>query len=268
MVVRETRECILSVSKKNHKTYEWIVDRIRAAISSKELIPGDRLPPEMDLAKQLGVSRPTVREALKVLEAQNILRSSTGPTGGTFVKKINGLGIAEYLKDSISMLLDLDELTLEEIWSAREAIESPSAGLAAVRRTDQDLFVIENTIELDEQKEGDVLVSDISFHRAVAEASKNRMLSLFMSSTYMTLKKLAEHYILPTNMIQEIKQASQDQHRLIYEAIAAQDEFLSSTRMQEHLSLSREVYTQAMPKKLVEATLDGHQMKNSYPEAT
>src|ERR671912_2993823 len=99
----------LNGTRKARKSYEQIIAYIRGEISSKKLRPGDRLPPEADLARSLGVSRPTVREALKVLESQNVLRSSTGPTGGTFVGAINGAGGAEYLKDSISLLLDVDE---------------------------------------------------------------------------------------------------------------------------------------------------------------
>lgn len=240
-------------SKKAHKskTYEQIVGHIRGAISTGELTPGDRLPPETELAKHLGVSRPTVREALKVLEALNILRSSTGPKGGTFVKSINDLEVADYLKDSITLLLDVDELSLQELWATRETIDIPAAGMAAVRRSEQDLFVIEETIEADELKGGDSIVSDISFHRAIAEASKNRMLSLFMSSIYMTLRSLSEHYILPKDMLPEVKGASQEAHRLIYEAIVAQDERLAKERMQEHLRLSYGVYEQAIPRKLV-----------------
>lgn len=233
------------------KTYEQIVEHIRGAISARELNPGDRLPPETELAKHLGVSRPTVREALKVLEALNILRSSTGPKGGTFVKSLSGLEVADYLKDSISLLLDIDELSLQELWAARETIDIPAAGMAAVRRTEQDLFVIEKTIEADELKDGDSIVSEISFHRAIAEASKNRMLSLFMSSIYMTLRSLSEHYILPEDMLLEVKEASQEAHRLIFEAIAAQDELLARERMQEHLRLSYGVYDKAIPRKLV-----------------
>jgi len=67
--------------RKAHKTYQQIIIHIRGAISSGKLRPGDRLPPETELARRLGVSRPTVREALKVLEALNVLESSTGPTG-------------------------------------------------------------------------------------------------------------------------------------------------------------------------------------------
>ncbi len=238
----------LDRKRKAGKTYERIIQHIRGEISSKKLRPGDRLQPEADLARSLGVSRPTVREALKVLESQNILRSSTGPTGGTFVGAINGAGVAEYLKDSISLLLDVDELTLKELWEAREVTDVPAAELAAVRRTEQDRFVIERTVEMDELKEGVAIVSDISFHRAIAEASKNRMLSLFADSIHMTLRTLAERYVIPEDVLPEVKRISQQQHRLICEAISEQDGVLAASRMRNHLQLSFAVYEQAMPR--------------------
>ena len=238
----------LDRSRKAGKTYERIIEHIRGEISSKKLRPGDRLPPEANLARSLGVSRPTVREALKVLESQNVLRSSTGPTGGTFVNAIDGAGVAEYLKDSISLLLDVDELALEELWEVREVTDVPAAELAALRRTEQDLFVIEKTVEMDELKKGVSIVSDITFHRAIAEASKNRMLSLFAGSIHMTLRTMAERYIIPEGVLPEVKRISQQQHRLIYEAISDQDGVLAATRMREHLQLIYGVYEQAMPR--------------------
>jgi GntR family transcriptional repressor for pyruvate dehydrogenase complex len=225
------------------KTYQQIVASIREAISSGKLHPGDRLPPETNLARQLGVSRPTVREALKVLEALNVLESSTGPTGGTFVKPLDGAGVSEYLIDSISLLVDVHELTLEELWMARGAIEVPLAGMAAVQRTEQDLTAMRSIIESDENKDFDAYFPDITFHRAIAKASKNRLLSVFMLSIHMTIKTLAERYILP-----EAKQVSQSQHRLIYEAILDQDEILAKSRMKEHLQMAYEVYREAVPK--------------------
>jgi len=236
-------------TRKAGKAYERIIEHLRGEISSRRLRPGDRLPPEMDLARSLGVSRPTVREALKVLESQNVLSSSTGPTGGTFVEAIDGAGVAEYLKDSISLLLDVDELTLAELWQAREITDIPAAELAAARRTDQDVFVIEKTVDMDEHKEGVAIVSDISFHRAVAEASKNRMLSLFASSIHMTLRTLAERYIIPEDVLPEVKRISQQQHRLVFEAIANRDGATAAARMREHLQLSYGVYEQAMPRR-------------------
>ena len=238
----------LDGTRKAGKTYERIIRHIRGEISSRKLRPGDRLPPEADLARSLGVSRPTVREALKVLESQNVLRSSTGPTGGTFVEAIDGAGVAEYLKDSISLLLDVDELALEEMWEVREVTDVPAAELAAIRRTEQDMFVIERTVEMDELKKGVSIVSDISFHRAVAEASKNRMLSLVTGSIHMTLRTLAERYVIPEGVLPEVKRISQQQHRLICEAISDQDGVLAAARMREHLQLSYGVYEQAIPR--------------------
>ena len=235
-------------ARKRGKTYERIVRHIRGEISSRKLRPGDRLQPEADLARILGVSRPTVREALKVLESQNVLRSSTGPTGGTFVGALDGTGVVEHLTDSISMLLDVDELTLEELWEVREVTDVPAAELAALRRTEQDRFVIEKTLEMDELKEGVAIVSDISFHMAIAEASKNRMLSLFAGSIHMTLRTLAERYVIPEDDLPEVKRISQQQHRLICEAISEQDGALAASRMREHLQLSFAVYEQAIPK--------------------
>lgn len=231
-------------TRKSHKTYQQIIMHIRGAISSGELRPGDRLPPETELARSLGVSRPTVREALKVLEALNLLESSTGPTGGTFVRTLSGVGVADSLKDSITLLLDVDELTLEELWAAREAIETRAVGIAAVRRTERDLATMWGTIESDEYREFDDYFPDITFHRAIADASGNRLLSLFMLSIHLTLRTLAERYVLPSTS----KQLSQDQHRLVYEAILDRDENLARARMEKHLRMAYEVYRQAVPK--------------------
>jgi GntR family transcriptional repressor for pyruvate dehydrogenase complex len=73
---------MLGAKPRIDKTYKRIIAHIREAISSGELRAGDRPPPETELASKLGVSRPTVREALKALETQNVLSSSTDPTGG------------------------------------------------------------------------------------------------------------------------------------------------------------------------------------------
>src|SRR4028119_1801720 len=185
-------------TRRGRKTYQRIIMHIRGARPPGQLGPGDKLPPETELARSLGVSRPTVREALKVLEALNLLESSTGPTGGTFVRTLSGVGMADSLKDSITLLMDVDELTLEELWAAREAIETRAVGIAAARRTERDLATMWETIESDEHKEFDDYFPDITFHRAIADASGNRLLSLFMLSIHLTLRTLAERYVLPS----------------------------------------------------------------------
>ena len=233
-------------TRKVYRTYEQIVLHIREAIAAGELRPGDRLPTESELAHQFGVSRPTVREALKVLEALNVLKSSTGPRGGTFVTELDCLGVAEYLKDSLALILHVNGLTLEELCSAREAIEIPMVGQSALQRTEEDLAALRRIIEEDNYKDSDSIISDISFHRAISGASKNRMLSLFMDSLHLTMRMLAERYIMP-----EAKQASQRQHQGIYEAILHQDKDLAEVRMREHLKFAYNVYEQAIPKRNV-----------------
>jgi GntR family transcriptional regulator, transcriptional repressor for pyruvate dehydrogenase complex len=123
--------------------------------------------------------------------------------------------------------------------------------MAAARRTERDLAEMEKIIESDELKDSDTVISDISFHQAVARASGNEMLSLFMSSIHMTVRTLAERYILP-----EAKQVSQRQHRQIYQAILEQDEPLAKSRMQEHLQFASEVYRKAIP-RTAEGVPDG-----------
>lgn len=230
-------------ARRPRKTYEQIITHIREAISSGKLNQGDRLPSEVDLARSLGVSRPTVREALKVLEALNVLESSTGPTGGTFVKLLDGAGVADYLMDSLSLLIDVDELTLEELWTARKAIEVPMTGMAALQRTEQDLAAMRSIIESDEHRDFHAYFPDITFHTTIAKASRNRLLSLFMLSIHTTLKALAERYTLS-----EAKEISQSQHRLIYEAILDRDEAVAKLRMREHLQMAYAVYRKAIPK--------------------
>lgn len=231
----------LGERRRGDKTYERIIAYIRSAISAGKLRPGDRLPPETDLARNLGVSRPTVREALKVLEAQHLLESSTGPTGGTFVRALNSAGGADSLTDFMTLLLDVDQLTIEELWTAREVIETRSAALAALNRTEESLAVMLGTIESDEHRPLDDYFPDITFHRAIANASGNRLLMLFMISIHLTLKTVADRYVLEAD-----KRVSQDQHRLIYEAILGRDPIEAVRRMENHLRVSYEVYRSAV----------------------
>ncbi|MBA2443032.1 MAG: FadR family transcriptional regulator [Rubrobacter sp.] len=232
-------------TQKIYKTYEQIALRIREAIASGELKVGERLPPEAELARQFGVSRPTVREALKVLEALNVLESSTGPAGGTYVKELDYLGVADYLKDSLRLLLSVEVVTLEDLISAREAIEIPAVGQAALKRNQDDLHALLKTLEEGEAKDFDALISDLPFHRAIAVASKNQIFSLFMSSIHMTVQTLTRRYVMP-----EAKETSQAQHWKIYEAILNGNKEEAEVQMKEHLHFAyHEVYQQAIPRR-------------------
>ena len=106
-----------------------IVSQIERAIFAAELSPGDRLQSERELAEQFGVSRITVRDALRVLEARGLIRVKVGAMGGAFVADANTDRVAE----SISTLIKLKRMTLSELAEARKVVEAATAELAAQR---------------------------------------------------------------------------------------------------------------------------------------
>ena len=106
-----------------------IVSQIERAIFSGALSPGDRLQAERELAEQFGVSRITVRDALRVLEARGLIRVKVGATGGAFVAESNTDRVAE----SISTMIQLKRMTLSELAEARTVVEAATAALAAQR---------------------------------------------------------------------------------------------------------------------------------------
>src|SRR5207244_1653659 len=106
-----------------------IVSQIERAIFAGELHAGDRLQSERELAEQFGVSRITVRDALRVLEARGLIRVKVGATGGAFVAEANVDRVAE----SISTMIQLKRMTLSELAEARTVVEAATAELAAQR---------------------------------------------------------------------------------------------------------------------------------------
>lgn len=234
------------------KTFERIASSIRDSVLSGELGPGDRLPPETELARRFGVSRPTLREALKALEALDVLESFTGPSGGTFVSTPDSFGIADHLTSSLVLLFGAEKVSLEELWVARETIEVRAGELAAGRRTERDLEAMLGVIEEDEGKDYASYFPDITFHRTIAEASHNRLLSLFMLAVHMTLASIARDYVIP-----DAKELSQRQHRLIYEAILLKDGALARRRIQEHLEMAYSVYQRAVRRRSGELAARG-----------
>src|SRR5712692_7663341 len=113
--------------------YGLIVDQLRRAIHVGTFIPGDKFPPERELSKQLGVSRASVREAIRVLEGEGYVEARRGATGGIIV--LDRAQTEERLAAVIRSKLP----EIEQVIDFRLAVECRAARLAAVRRTDEDL---------------------------------------------------------------------------------------------------------------------------------
>jgi len=160
-----------------------IAEALRTAILDGTLSVDERLPTETDLAARFGVSRPTIREALKRLAAQNLIRSRRGPTGGTFVNRIGQTEARETLRGLVTLMVGMDSVTLTDVAEARAELERVCARLAATRRSDVDLAAMQAA--LDEQRDPALsdegfCAADVRFHRAVVEAAHNAMLGFQM----------------------------------------------------------------------------------------
>lgn len=174
-----------------------VADKIRAAILDGRLQIDERLPTEEDLAKSFGISRPTVREALKRLAAQNLIRSQRGPSGGTFVSRPDPEGLSSAITGAATLLVGVGAFDIDEIISARLETEAICCRLACERRGDADLATMRAEIALQRSKllsDEDFCASDVRFHRAVVKAAGNGPLSLMMYT-------VVEAFMPITNMI-------------------------------------------------------------------
>ena len=159
------------------KPVDKIINQIRHLISSGELNPGDKLPPERKLAERLGVGRSHVREAIQKLEFYGILK--TQPQSGTVVA---GMGLRA-LDGLIRDVLKLETTDFASLVETRVILEENAARFAALRRTADDIVAIRNALQDYEEKiaAGEQAVEeDLLFHLTISEASKNKALNSFM----------------------------------------------------------------------------------------
>jgi GntR family transcriptional regulator, transcriptional repressor for pyruvate dehydrogenase complex len=164
-----------------------IATAIRDSIVAGKLLVDARLPSEADLSEAFGVSRPTVREALKRLAAQNLIRTQRGATGGAFVNRVSFDEVQESLVTSSTLLLSMNAIDFETACEARYALERACVALAAERRLPDHLAAMR--AEIARQATDDLLdttfcASDVAFHRALIDAAGNPMQPLMNMITF------------------------------------------------------------------------------------
>ncbi|MGV9713593.1 FadR/GntR family transcriptional regulator [Gordonia sp. NPDC003424] len=160
------------------RTYELVIDAIEDQILAGTLRVGDALPPERELAAKLQVSRPAVREALRVLEAQGVLRSATGSGAGagTFVAAMPGEALSRFLRLHIA----LANFEFAEIVEARVTLECSSVALAAQAADPERLDRVRDALQRMADNDTDRAQfndDDTAFHAAIAEAGGNRLVT-------------------------------------------------------------------------------------------
>jgi GntR family transcriptional regulator, transcriptional repressor for pyruvate dehydrogenase complex len=215
------------------RTREQVELQLREAIFSGAFGHGDKLPSETELSEQFAVSRTTVREALRALASEGLIRKVPGAGGGSFVETVDNESLGSWLTDSMKNILRLGSISHDEIAQTRRMLELPAASAAAGERSEEDLEALRAVIEREKQVTvEDPIVSDldVAFHTAVAEASGNRVLSAFVTALHRVTHPVTYIHLSPENGRTTVRQ-----HVAILEAIGEQDPTRARAEMETHL---------------------------------
>lgn len=215
------------------RIYEHIVDQIQALIADGKLKPGDQLPPERVLAETFGVSRTSVREALRALELSGFIEGRQG--GGTFVRAHS----ADELVQPLASALLAGKQELDNILEVREVIEPALSRLAAGRASPDQVAELEATLRRQAEKvaRGEAFPEeDAAFHDTIARAANNPIILRLLTVVMDLLRDTRASHLQPSDR----PGTSLEGHRRILEAIRRRDGEAAYRATLEHISKVRE----------------------------
>jgi DNA-binding FadR family transcriptional regulator len=218
--------------------YQQVADTLRAQIVDNRLAPGERIPGELELSEMFGVSRGTIREALRALASENLIRTARGVTGGTFVSYPRPDQVSEYLKNSLNLLSNIDEVTVDELTEARRLLEGPAAGMAAARGSEAQIAAIRGSVPTNEADVRPEFEGNRTFHQLILEASGNRLLELMTEPIFLVLRDRFTRQNADPIFWRNVR----TDHEEIADAIAAGDEAAAERAMVEHLDRLASTY--------------------------
>src|SRR5271166_1312789 len=230
---------------RNLRAFEEIADQIRRELSDRRLRAGDRLPPERALAEQFGVSRNTLREALRSLENAGLLRLQKGATGGAFVRESTGDAIVTGLRD----MFHLGAIAPEHLTEARVLIESIAVRAACERATAEDIEALKANIASAERAGRENIdfyeqaAIHLDFHRIIARAAKNPVMVIVMEA----LLDVMQHFIRAIG--QKRKPWVLPSRRRFMKHFEAGDSDAAVKEMEQHLERLNRHYLSLMKEK-------------------
>lgn len=237
---------------KKSRLYESAVDQIRSLILAYNYKPGDRLPSERELAEQLSIGRPSVREALRILGAMGLIEIRVG--NGTYVRDVSLLPYIESLITLISSRLKSREENILKLWEVRKILEAGNVKLACSRMTPQRLRKMEESVrEMEKNIESrEVFISTgVQFHREIAEATGNEILVLIWNNLWdMILRSdlYRRRYSPAFRMIHSPHQALEG-HKKIFQALLKGNRRQSLKAMEEHLEKEENAFREVLKVK-------------------
>jgi len=214
-------------SPRRKRLYEEIAEVLKKAILSGDYRVGDKLPSEMELAERFGVSRLVVREAIRYLELNGLIEVRQGATGGAFVRELD----SKIIRQNLSDLLFFRKISVTQLYEVRMYVEPEVARLAALRRTEEDLQLLEHLVYLSETGEPgiDYIKHNVDFHRVLGKASQNPFYAVIINS----IMDFTENFILTIKPVKEVIH-ERTIHREIYEAILKRNADQARAKAIEH----------------------------------
>ena len=229
------------------KASDVLADDLRERILRGEFPEDTPLPPERELVVQTKMSRTTVREALRILEVQGLVRIKTGRSGGAFVQKPG----QESMASTVGLLIRGREIRMDSLLETRESIEPHCARLAAKYRTDEDLERLEaaNTAIAEEGSLAAFLQANVDWHIGVAVASHNELLTGFMLALSRAIYASTDNKGFVDT---EVRATTERAHRSITKAISDKDPDAAQRRMGRHVHAYAEAVLEVEERTAIE----------------
>lgn len=219
--------------------YRQVADELRRQIVGGMLATGERLPNETELGRAFGVSRSTVREALRVLASQHLIETTRGVQGGSFVSSPDPSQVVEDVGGALGVLVNTPELQLQDLMEARLLLEPAAARLAAERADAEKVEAVRAAVDgVRDHRDPTGFASHIGFHTTLLMATGNLMITMMGQPVDDVLRTRLHRIGAERSEWDEVDTA----HRAIAEHIAAGEADQAEQEMRNHILALRSLY--------------------------
>jgi GntR family transcriptional regulator, transcriptional repressor for pyruvate dehydrogenase complex len=239
-----TKKMFISVEKRGLLS-NIVVSQIEEAIRSRVLVPGAKLPSELALCQQFGVSRTAIREALRTLSGRGLLSIIKGK--GIFVQNISAETVTDPIQRYLEMQLQRDYVL--DVVHARQIIEPPIAASAALHHTEEDAEKLKKDQYDLEHSDGDykeLSRLDMLFHLDIAKASENSLIPLILEPIHRLIPQIKSSVYAT---VVDAKKSAVEWHEKILSAILRRDAESARMAMIRHLEIAEQHTEQMLQKK-------------------
>ena len=226
------------VNLREPKMADRVAAQLRRMFIRGEIAEGTMLPPESELIEQFGVSRPTLREAFRVLESESLIEVQRGVRGGARVSRPQRQTLARYA----GLILEFEGATLKDVYDARAALETPMVVQLATDRNPKAIAQLEDLLDQEAKLEGSEGIDKrTEFHAAIARLSGNKTLEIVSSMLHHIIEKANRSLQPPTSPRGEsARRRASKTHRMVLDHIKAGDAEKAAELWRRHLQKAEE----------------------------